>query len=373
MTILPDIQDRLTDTGFPPTFLNKYILSELEYYGLISDIDLINPTPMIPAQVSTNIEDLYNDSIQIRQAESPILIVYDRLMRFRPTSFYLHKREQLIYFIYSTDVGKLIDTVRVISSALDREDSSAKDVNAYNFMNPTLTISSPPITYSAKTISNKALTNKFATITTSTAHNLEVGDAVEITGLDATFNGIHYVRDKTATTFKFKKDAANVASIAASEQLSPMIPAIIPTNIEDLYNDRIEIRQTPDPILIVYDRLMRFRPTPFYLQKREQLIYFIYSTDVGKLIDTVRVISNALDREDSSAEDVNRYNINNPILDANADISTPFNVMFHSTRVYQADESRDVAELASARTLFVNKLIVEYDYHVSVGSDSRYT
>ena len=152
--------------------------------------------------------------------------------------------------------------------------------------------------------------------------------------------------------------------IAASEQLSPMIPAIIPTNIEDLYNDRIEIRQTPDPILIVYDRLMRFRPTPFYLQKREQLIYFIYSTDVGKLIDTVRVISNALDREDSSAEDVNRYNINNPILDANADISTPFNVMFHSTRVYQADESRDVAELASARTLFVNKLIVEYDYHI---------
>ena len=267
MTILPDIQDRLTDTGFPPTFLNKYVLSELEYYGLISDIDLINPTPMIPAQVSTNIEDLYNDSIQIRQAESPILIVYDRLMRFRPTSFYLHKREQLIYFIYSTDVGKLIDTVRVISSALDREDSSAKDVNAYNFMNPTLTISSPPITYSAKTISNKALTNKFATITTSTAHNLEVGDAVEITGLDATFNGIHYVRDKTATTFKFKKDAANVASIAAS--------------------------------------------------------------------------GSVLEKE-----------------------YTPFNILFHSTRVYQADESRDVAELASARTLFVNKLIVEYDYHI---------
>ena len=161
---------------------------------------------------------------------------------------------------------------------------------------------------------------------------------------------------------------------------SPMVPAQFPTNIEDLYNDSIQIRQTESPILIVYDRLMRFRPTPFYLRKREQLIYFIYSTDVGKLIDSVRVISNALDREDSSAEDVNRYNINNPILDANADISTPFNVMFHSTRVYQADESRDVAELASARTLFVNKLIVEYDYHVSsptiinnVSVESRYT
>ena len=145
---------------------------------------------------------------------------------------------------------------------------------------------------------------------------------------------------------------------------TPMIPAVVSTNIEDLYNDSIQIRQTESPILLVYDRLMRFRPTPFYLHKREQLIYFIYSTDVGKLIDTVRVISGALDREDSSAEDVNRYNINNPILDANADISTPFNILFHSTRVYQADESRDVAELASARTLFVNKLIVEYDYHI---------
>ena len=255
----------LTDTGFPPTFLNRYILSELEHYELIAASEQLSP--MIPAIIPTNIEDLYNDRIEIRQTPDPILIVYDRLMRFRPTPFYLQKREQLIYFIYSTDVGKLIDTVRVISSALDREDSSAEDVNAYNFMNPTLTISSPPITYSAKTISNKALTNKFATITTSTAHNLEVGDAVEITGLDATFNGIHYVRDKTATTFKFKKDAANVASIAASGSV---------------------------------------------LQKEY----------------------------------------------------IPYNIAFHSTRVYQADESRDVAELASARTLFVNKLIVEYDYHI---------
>jgi hypothetical protein len=90
----------LTDTGFPPTFLNRYILSELEHYGLISNLDLVNPSPMVPAQFPTNIEDLYNDSIQIRQTENPILIVYDRLMRFRPTPFYLRKREQLnILFI----------------------------------------------------------------------------------------------------------------------------------------------------------------------------------------------------------------------------------------------------------------------------------
>jgi hypothetical protein len=145
---------------------------------------------------------------------------------------------------------------------------------------------------------------------------------------------------------------------------SPMIPAQFPTNIEDLYNDSIAIRQTDSPVLIVYDRLMRFRPTPFYAHKREQLIYFLYSTDVGKLIDSVRVIASALDREDSSAQDVNSWSINN--------LDSP-NIFFHNTRVYQADESRDVAELASARTLFVNKIIVEYDYHVKTEEDSRYT
>jgi hypothetical protein len=165
--------------------------------------------------------------------------------------------------------------------------------------------------------------------------------------------------------------------VAESDLLSPgvnpMVPAQIPTNIEDLYNDSIQIRQTESPVLIVYDRLMRFRPTPFYAHKREQLIYFIYSTDVGKLIDSVRVISNALDREDASAQDVNSYSLSNPILNSSGQVSIPYNIYFHNTRVYQADESRDVAELASARTLFVNKIIVEYDYHVKTETDSRYT
>lgn len=140
---------------------------------------------------------------------------------------------------------------------------------------------------------------------------------------------------------------------------NPMIPAQYPTSIEDLYNDTISIQQVESPILIIYDRMMRFRPTPFYRHKREQLIYFIYSSDVSKLIDAVRIITEALDREDAAAEDVNRYSAEN------ATGENPAKVYFHNIRVYQVDESRDVAELASARTLFVNKVIVEYDYHSS--------
>ena len=140
---------------------------------------------------------------------------------------------------------------------------------------------------------------------------------------------------------------------------NPMVPAQYPTNIEDLYNDTISIQQIESPILIVYDRMMRFRPTPFYRHKREQLIYFVYSSDVAKLINTIRVIAEALDREDAAAEDVNRYSAEN------ATSSNPAKIYFHNIRVYQVDESRDVAELASARTLFVNKIIIEYDYHSS--------
>ncbi len=148
---------------------------------------------------------------------------------------------------------------------------------------------------------------------------------------------------------------------------NPMVPAQYPTSIEDLYNDTISIQQVESPILIVYDRMMRFRPTPFYRHKREQLIYFIYSSDVAKLMDSVRVITDALDREDSAAQDVNKWIKDNPIT------GTTTNVFFHNIRVYQADESRDVAELASARTLFVNKVIIEYDYHTNDLTGTLYT
>jgi hypothetical protein len=154
----------------------------------------------------------------------------------------------------------------------------------------------------------------------------------------------------------------NILSQTSLALPAPFVPAQYPTNIEDMYSDLISLSsQTGDgtePTLIIYDRLMRFRPTPFYRNKREQLIYFIYSTSVENLIGAVRVITDALDREDAAAQDVNKWLMENPIT------NIPTNVFFHNIRVYQADESRDVAELASARTLFVNKIIVEYDYHV---------
>jgi hypothetical protein len=67
------------------------------------------------------------------------------------------------------------------------------------------------------TVSNKALASDVATITTSAAHGFVAGDIVVITGVDATFNGTHYITGApTATTFTFVKDAANVTSATAT-------------------------------------------------------------------------------------------------------------------------------------------------------------
>jgi hypothetical protein len=84
------------------------------------------------------------------------------------------------------------------------------------------------------------------------------------------------------------------------------------------------------------------------------------------------VIIECLDREDSSAQDMNTWLASNDILDESGNAIRP-NVYFHNTKVYQADESRDIAELASARTLFLNKLVIEYDYHTTDAVGARYT
>lgn len=188
------------------------------------------------------------------------------------------------------------------------------------------------------------------------------------TGFPPTFLNAYVLQQ--LSDFDLIAPPAEIVGSDRNTQVSfnPMVPAQFPTNIEDLYNDSLQIRTETAPLLIVYDRLMRFRPSPFYRHKREQLIYFIYSSDLSKLLNAIRVIEDCLDREDAAAQDLNTWCINNPAKYGN----TPYNVYFHNIRAYQADESRDVVELASARTLFVNKIIIEYDYHTKTPADYKY-
>lgn len=66
------------------------------------------------------------------------------------------------------------------------------------------------------TISNKALTSNVATLTTSTVHNLTVGQTIKITDVDATFNGTFVVTAVTSNTFSYALPATNVTSTSAS-------------------------------------------------------------------------------------------------------------------------------------------------------------
>jgi N4-gp56 family major capsid protein len=66
-------------------------------------------------------------------------------------------------------------------------------------------------------VTNKALTSDVATLTTSAAHGLGVGQVVTVSGVDSTFNGTYTITVVgSTTTFSYAKVASNVSSAAAT-------------------------------------------------------------------------------------------------------------------------------------------------------------
>jgi hypothetical protein len=66
-------------------------------------------------------------------------------------------------------------------------------------------------------VTNKELASNVATLTTAAAHGFTTGQSVNITGVDATFNGTYNVASTpSGTTFTYAKTAGNVTSVAVS-------------------------------------------------------------------------------------------------------------------------------------------------------------
>jgi hypothetical protein len=67
-------------------------------------------------------------------------------------------------------------------------------------------------------IEHKSLTNNVASIVTKELSNIAVGDTIEVSGIDSTFNGIHKVTEVAplTKTIKYKKTATNVAYSGAN-------------------------------------------------------------------------------------------------------------------------------------------------------------
>lgn len=78
-----------------------------------------------------------------------------------------------------------------------------------------------------KNVSNKALTDEVATLTTSTSHGFSVGHVVVVAGVDATFNGTFTITGiPTATTFTYSlPDEADVASTAVTGATATQTPS----------------------------------------------------------------------------------------------------------------------------------------------------
>lgn len=154
----------------------------------------------------------------------------------------------------------------------------------------------------------------------------------------------------------------NMATDPNVENYIPFVPAGITTDLNTFYNN---LRATSGfegelPSVIFYDRLIRLRNNPLHVGKREQALYTIHAK-AEQAYKIGMVISQILDREDYSAQDLNKWMSKNKTqLKAKG---YPMRVFFRSMRVFQIDESRDLLELQTFRGGTMHKYIVEFDYH----------
>jgi hypothetical protein len=141
----------------------------------------------------------------------------------------------------------------------------------------------------------------------------------------------------------------------------------LPTDLNALTESFPEASQD---VFAVYDRMFKMRRSPFPHIKSEQLLYYFYksSGDPEALIETSQVVSDLLDREDESAEEINEWvaskSVNGILTFGTGSLARDFKpVRFHSFKVYQLEETRDVINFGTVQTYSANKIIIEYKYH----------
>lgn len=142
----------------------------------------------------------------------------------------------------------------------------------------------------------------------------------------------------------------------------PFFPAS-PNTIDDLTDSWILINDERfgfSGVRCTYDRLTRLRRSPFPHIKGEQLLYYFFATAEGvtdKMIAVTELTLRLMDREDETAEEINRWAEGKEI----AGFTNQF--YFHKFRVYQLEETADIIDFGTARTYGGNKIIIEYEYH----------
>lgn len=148
----------------------------------------------------------------------------------------------------------------------------------------------------------------------------------------------------------------------------------LPTNIDSITEG---FPEASNDVFAVYDRMLKLRRSAFPHIKGEQLLYYFYKTNQNPeaLFETMQIVADLLDREDESAEELNAW-VSSKIVDGVITIGTgslarEFNpVYFHSLKVFQLEEARDVANFQTARSYAASKVIIDYTYHIPVDANN---
>jgi hypothetical protein len=158
-------------------------------------------------------------------------------------------------------------------------------------------------------VTNKALTNNVATLTTSTNHNFVPGDQVTVSLVDSTFNGLYTITAVTNNTFSYSKESTNVASTAVTGASASIIAEkAIPVKLwgglanitvdNGLFTGQYRVTAEENPT--VYDISVEYRKIGnvlrFYLYINNVLIKYVDDPDPLPIYNNIALFTRGTSR-----------------------------------------------------------------------------
>jgi hypothetical protein len=150
--------------------------------------------------------------------------------------------------------------------------------------------------------------------------------------------------------------------------VTPFFPPS-PFNLDDLTEKWMVLNNVNTPVsngvACTWDRLVKMNRGKFPHIKNEQILYYFYGLgedSIPTMIQTQEAVLRLLDRGDESAQELNAWCANRKVrLDDGTTVDNMF--LFHTFKVYQLEETRDIIDFGTARTYGGNKIIIDFEYH----------
>jgi hypothetical protein len=121
-------------------------------------------------------------------------------------------------------------------------------------------------------------------------------------------------------------------------------------------------------VMGTWDRLIKMNRKTMPHIKSEQIMYYFYATAENTIENMVQIqesVFRLMDRLDETAQEVNNWCSNRAINIGTENIPDFIENMFyfHSFKIYQLEETRDIIDFGTARTYGGNKMIIDFEYH----------